>query len=204
MWFKRTYYDEASKVPFIISWPGVIPGSRRISQVVSLVDLYPTLCELADTKHNFSQQGFDGHSFAKLLLGADVGMEWKDEAICEYLGEGILQPMRMLRSGRYKYVHVNGSEPQLFDMLDDPNEMRNLSALPELKEIEAALRKRILQGWDAEALVDQVMQSQQNRIRLIEALSQGVQTSWDWKPRVDPSKQYVRYNSQLENQINRL
>jgi len=47
---KRYPYDESSRVPFLIQWPRRIPPNRRLNTLFSTIDIYPTLCSLANTK----------------------------------------------------------------------------------------------------------------------------------------------------------
>ena len=45
----------------------------------------------------------------------------------EYLGEGMIEPTRMVRKGQYKYITVNGYPPLLFDVAGDPDESTNIA-----------------------------------------------------------------------------
>lgn len=198
MWFKRTFYDECAKVPLIVSWPSVLPGNKRNTSVVSLVDLLPTLCELCLADQLMEKQSLrDGDSFCELLTGNEEN--WKDEAVLEYCGEGVLEPMRMLRRGKHKYIYIQNQRSLLFDLKEDPQERLNLSGRPELRSAEDSLRDRIFDGWDPEIIKQAIIQSQQSRIILNNALSKGRQFSWDFDPSEDPAQQYVRSNSQIEN-----
>jgi choline-sulfatase len=122
MWFKRTFFDEAAKVPMIVSLPGY-RQKRVVREVVSLVDLFPTLCELGgiDLDKRVREE-MDGHSLVGLITGRDLG--WVNEAYLEYCGEGAIRPMRMLRAGKYKYVYVEGLPALLFDLERDPHSGR--------------------------------------------------------------------------------
>jgi choline-sulfatase len=199
MWFKRTFYEDAARVPLIVARPGAAAG-RRIREVVSLVDLFPTLLDLAGLP---VPEGLDGHSFAGAL---DAGLkEWKDSAIIEYLGEGAVRPMRALRRGRFKYVYVDDYPPLLFDLDADPHEQRNLAgqanlaatdatlrSSASLRSTRAELRAALMRDWDPKATTECVLRSQQERLLLREALGVGRKYPWDFQPFFDASKQYVR------------
>lgn len=175
MWFKRTFYEWSTRVPMIISRPGDRQG-RRVRQVVSLVDLLPTLLEIAGLPP--AEHMTDGQSFAGLLDGTLP--DWKDSAVIEYMGEGAIRPLRCIRRGRYKYVCVPDCPSALFDLEADPLEQHNLSGRPELSDVEADLRKAVLDGIDLEALDKAIRRSQQDRLMMVEALSKGKQHPWAW------------------------
>jgi choline-sulfatase len=175
MWFKRTFHEWSARVPLIVYKPGARRG-HRVPQVVSLVDVFPTLLDWAGLPP--AEHPLDGRSFAAGLHGDLAG--WKDCAIIEYMGEGLLAPMRCIRAGRYKYVHVHGYPPLLFDLQTDPLETHNLAARPELAETGARLRTAALKDFDPAAVHAAVLRSQQERLLIWEALSQGEPHPWAW------------------------
>jgi choline-sulfatase len=182
MWFKRTFYDPATKVPLVISYPEHFHAGKRVSEVVSLVDLGPTFMTLADVPDcDKWVQEMDGDSFEQLLIGDDK--DWKDEMISEYYGEGPVEPMITIRKGRYKYVYVHQHEPLLFDLVKDPHETNNLAYSAEHKQILDEFHDRITSQFDMEKLKKNIILSQQKRILLAESLQKGEKTSWDHKPR---------------------
>jgi len=187
MWFKRTFYDESTRVPLIAVKPGA-PGGRVVPQAVSLVDLFPTILDLAGAP--IPESGLDGHSVAPFFDGDLPG--WKDEAMCEYLGEGPIRPMRSYRHGRYKYVYVHDYAPLLFDMEADPHELRDLAGKPEFASVETAMRETILRGWDPGAQTQAILQSQQERLFISEAMRKGARTAWDFQPFFDATLMYSR------------
>ena len=200
MWFKRTYFDHAAKVPLIVSWPGHFPCGQVRQEVVSLVDVSATFLELgglSDAEEWMAQM--DGDSLLGLLTDAanearpSVQPDWKDEALCEYYGEGAIHSMAALRRGRYKYVYVQGEPPLLFDLIDDPHELRNLADAPDYANICTALRQAI-QPQLMETMDTKVLASQRLRHMLNESLLAGGRNNWGWdfQPFVDASKQYFR------------
>jgi choline-sulfatase len=210
MWFKRTYFENCAKVPLIISWPEEIAFSRNIPQIVSLVDLFPTFYELAgidgtdpysnlpdQKKNNCKNDIIEGNSILPLLF--DRTDEWKDEAILEYCGEGVEEPMRMLRTGQYKYIYVHNNEPVFYDMQNDPLEQHNIAGTSAAEKTEAHMKKRLLQDWDPEKVKEEILNSQKTRKVLNAALHKGIEFSWDYDPPFDAAHSYVRHNSQTEN-----
>ena len=177
MWFKRTFYDGCCRVPLIVRRPG--DGcARRVSSVVSLVDLLPTLLDVADLPA--ATHAVDGHSLAGALNDSTAALP--DRAIVEYFGEGVLQPMRLVRQGRYKYVVVHGESPLLFDMVADPAEQTNLAGRLELAGVEQALRAAVFDNWDPAAARENILASQQARLMICQAEQRGRRRPWDVAP----------------------
>ena len=158
MWRKSSFYEASVRVPLQISWPGHIPTGGRISEVVSLVDLVATLVEIADIPQ---QVPLDGESLLCLMQGKHA--DWRDEAFSEYLAHGVSRPTAMLRKGRYKLHYSLGDPPQLYDILNDPNEFHDLSREPICQSVVKELQTQLLTHWDPVAIEQQVRQSQVER-----------------------------------------
>ena len=191
MWYKRCFFDWSVRVPFIVAWPGTWAGGRIVRRNVSLVDLFPTLLGVAGISAIPEiATRLDGTSLLGLLEGREaIG---PDDVIVEYYGEGAIHPARMLCRGDRKYIHVRGCEPQLYDLGEDPLELNDLADAPELAEICRAMRQRLLAGWDGEEMERRVIESQEIRRMLHQAMGQGKPTRWDYRPDADPSEAYVR------------
>jgi choline-sulfatase len=157
-WSKRLMLEWSGRVPMIISGPGGIPAGKRVAAPVSLADLFPTIMELAQGK---VETPLDGRSILPLLDGKDDGRE--RECVGEYLGEGTIEPIRMVRTGKFKYITVNGYPPQLFDLARDPEETVNVSGSREYAGAEAGLRRRAEVEWDGGALKKAVLANQRER-----------------------------------------
>lgn len=181
MWFKRTFYDQATKVPLIISCPKRFPAGKKVSEVVSLVDLAATFMVLGDVPDRDKWiHEMDGDHLESLLVGKDD--DWKDEVICEYYGEGPIQPLIMLRSGRYKFVYVHEEKPLLFDLVNDPHERNNLADSAEHQAIVKKCYERIFSQFDMEQVKKDIIRSQQERLLVANSLGIGRKSSWDHKP----------------------
>ena len=130
---KTVFYDESSRVPFIITWKGKTPKGTSNILLNTGVDVIPTLCDFAGIK---VPSDLPGKSLKKPALGrAPV---WKREYVvsqnhmvqCEPVDGKKLTPHgRMVRSDRYKYcVYSEGDRREsLIDMKKDPGEMKNLA-----------------------------------------------------------------------------
>ncbi len=183
MWFKRTFHENAVRVPLIVSWPGTLPAGSRRDEVVSLVDLAATILDLAgvpDTAQWIDRM--DGDSFRELLghsLDAPPAPgEWKDEAFCEYYGEGPIEPFAMLRRGRWKYVAVNREAPLLFDLESDPCETMNRATDPAHSFVREQMAAEVDRRVDLQAMSQRVRESQQERLMVHEALTTGEPRLW--------------------------
>ena len=169
-WSKRLLLEWSSRVPLIIRMSTREGAGRRIQQPVSLIDLMPTLADLASAK---SQLAFDGTTLLPLVRG---GPE-TDAAVVvgEYLGEGTIEPMRMIRKGDHKYITVNGYGPQLFDLKEDPEETVNLAGRASYAAVEKDLKELAERNWDAPTLRKSVIRDQQERL-----LVRTMAAKWDY------------------------
>lgn len=79
IWGKATNYEIATRVPLIVSTPQMRAKGEATNALVELVDVYPTLCELAGLP---IPDYLAGKSFAPLL--DDPGQEWKDFALSQF------------------------------------------------------------------------------------------------------------------------
>ncbi|MEE8532663.1 MAG: choline-sulfatase [Alphaproteobacteria bacterium] len=192
MWYKMTFFEWSARVPLIVSAPGRF-AARRVARNVSLVDLLPTLVELAGG--DAPAEALDGLSLFPLLSGDDDGRP--DMVLGEYLGEGATAPCFMVRSGAYKYVASEPDPPQLFDLAADPLELDNLAGRPEHAEIERSLSGEVAARWDARALKARVIESQRRRRLVFTALGHGRPAPWDFEPRRDAAAEYVRNHAVL-------
>ncbi|HEV2126583.1 MAG TPA: choline-sulfatase [Chloroflexota bacterium] len=194
MWFKRTVREWSARVPLLFAGPGISKG-ERVTQNCSLVDLYPTMLDLAgiEMPADFPHR-LDGNSLAPFLRG-DAPADWPDEAIVENNGEATIKPIRALLKGHYKYIYTHERPDELYDLREDPHEWRNLIDDPAYAEVAQELRTRMLDSWDPAETERQVLASQRLRAFLKETQFQGKYTPWDFQPFVDASKQYVRRGS---------
>ena len=160
--------------------------------MVSLVDLLPTLLDLAtDGNPPDYADPLDGASMADLLSGGRANRP--AAAISEYTDMGVCAPARMIRRGRYKYVYVYGQKPQLCDLEADPDELADLSGRVALADEERSLNEAVLRGWDPAAVERDVLQSQRRRLFLKEAARRsGRFPDWSFQACKDDSKRFVR------------
>jgi choline-sulfatase len=192
LWYKMNFFEPACRIPFIVHAPSRF-SPRRVGHAASLVDLLPTLCELAGGNAADFATPLDGTSLVPQMHGA----AGSDEVIGEYLGEGAIAPLLMIKRGRYKFVHSPVDPDQLYDLDEDPDELRNLAAEPDHGARVHAFRGEVQRRWDVPALHSAVLASQQRRHLVYEALRSGRYTPWDFQPLRDASRLYVRNDQDL-------
>jgi choline-sulfatase len=195
LWYKMNFYEPACRVPLIVHAPGRF-APRRVAASASLLDLLPTLAELAaDGAAARYAAPIDGRSLLEDLEGGKV----EREIIGEYLAEGAIAPIVMIRRGRHKFVHSPVDPDQLYDLSSDPNERVNLAARPEAAAVASEFRAEIARRWDLEALHARVLASQQRRHFVYAALRRGRYRPWDFQPLRDASRLYIRNDQELED-----
>jgi choline-sulfatase len=190
LFYKMSFREHASRVPLVVSAPGRFePG--RVREPVSLVDLVPTLADLARPGlAGELARPVDGHSLVPLLEAAPENDE--ATAVGEYLAESTLGPMVMIRRGAWKFIHTASDPDQLFDLETDPLELVNLAEAPEHDAVVRNFRAEVAARWDLEAIDRDVRASQRARLAVFRALQQGAKYAWDFQPARAASKQYTR------------
>lgn len=147
-WGKSNMYEECSKVPMIMSGPG-IPENHVCNTPVSLIDCYQTILHSAGVLNQ--NEGNDAGLPGKSLLETSREQDNPERIIfSEYHAFGATNAVFMLRRGRYKYHYYVGFEPELFDLENDPEETRNLAGEPEFREIIKDLEKELRKIVDPE------------------------------------------------------
>ncbi len=195
LWYKMSFFEGSARVPLIVHAPRHM-AARRVASAVSLVDLAPTLAGFAaDGAEPEGLEDVDGRSLLPHLSGG----QGHDEAIGEYLAEGAIAPMVMIRRGDAKFVHSPVDPDQLDDLGADPDERRNLAAEPAHAAAVSALRTEIAGRWDLAALDAAVRASQRRRRLVAEALTEGADPKWDHQPIRNASRSYIRRYADLDD-----
>ncbi|MCA0423104.1 MAG: sulfatase-like hydrolase/transferase [Proteobacteria bacterium] len=158
LWWKHTFYDQSSKVPLIMSWPGHFKAGTRSSAVVSLHDAAATMLDAMGAP---ALPGSHGRSLAGIASGKTA--TWDDLIFGEYCTDavpdwtgGMAVQQRMVRKGRWKYIEYNGFAPQLFDLDNDPDEVNDLAASSDHQALRAELAALVRQGWNPDAVAERM------------------------------------------------
>jgi len=160
-WCKQTNYNIDTRAPLLIRVPGQSAAPAQSEQLVELVDLYPTLCELADIPVPADMEGM---SLAPLLKDPQVALksavfsQYRERPRVtldgkDYMGYSMV-------TSRYHYVQwhtwdndrqVAGEQVavELYDNEVDPQENTNLAGLPEYADLVERLARQARAGWRA-------------------------------------------------------
>lgn len=134
LWGKSNLYQESVAVPLIMAGPGIAQGT--CDTPVSLLDVSATIPDHFGL--TFDCAGKSLYRIASEPTDPDRPI------LSEYHAAGAVSGAFMLRKGRWKLNHYVGFEPELFDMVGDPEELTNRAMDPAcagvLTEMEAALR----------------------------------------------------------------
>ena len=120
------FYDEAVRVPLVVSWPKRFQSGLRVNGLTELVDLVPTFLEAAGLPVPTRVQG---RSLIPLLTGQRDPSRHRDFVYCEYLNSWTHSDAygTMLRTTTEKIVVYHGTDQgELYDLESDPDEFHNL------------------------------------------------------------------------------
>ncbi len=147
---KMTNFELGARVPLIVSAPGQKTTGQRTRALVELVDLYPTLAELAGLPR---PAHLEGTSFAPLL--AEPERAWKPAAFSQYLRPGPDGVMgRSIRTDRWRYTEWTTAKgarvgTELYDEQRDSAENTNIAGDAKSAEVVAQLAQQLQAGWKA-------------------------------------------------------
>lgn len=141
-------YDEITNIPFVARWPGVIPAGSVSDNLVSHIDVVPTVLhaagrdEMSKTLHGRSMVPMFGDLAQP--LNEEIFMEFGRYEI-DHDGFGGFQPIRCIRNDRYKLVINLLCTDELYDMQDDPEEMNNLIEHLDFSKVRNDLHDRLIE-----------------------------------------------------------
>jgi choline-sulfatase len=149
---KFCLYEGSIGVPLIMAGPG-IPAGRRVQQIASHVDLFPTILEAMGVPLEAEDSDLPGRSLWPALQGEEANVI----GFAEYHAVGSKAGSFMLRDHDWKLIHHVGMPAQLFDLDADPDELHDLGPdHPEVARLEALLRQICdPEAIDARAKADQ-------------------------------------------------
>ena len=193
LWYKMTFFEHACRVPLVVRRPGGDDAAGTTNPThTGLLDIAPTLLDVAGVD---VPDLMDGESVLPLLDGTV-----EDRTVLgEYLGEGAIAPILMIRRGDHKFVFSPADPPQLFDLAADPHELENLAGDDAHAAVVAAFVQEVAERWDAAAIDADVRASQRARQVVDRALRQGRFAAWDYVPQSDATNQYMRNHLDLND-----
>jgi arylsulfatase A-like enzyme len=128
-WFdKRWIFEESLRAPLLVRWPGVVQPGSISSSIVSNIDFAETFLDAAGLEIPADMQG---QSLVSILRGKTPG-NWRTSFYYQYFEYPVphhVRPHYGVVTNRYKLVHFEESDPdawELFDLKEDPNELRSV------------------------------------------------------------------------------
>jgi arylsulfatase A-like enzyme len=124
---KFSLYEGGTRVPFLLSWPGHFTKGKVSNNLVSMLDVFPTLCSAAGVSYGFT----DGIDLGPLLTGQNPNLQhdvlvWDMKAETAVVkGKWKLKTANDLRSARRQFLDVKYGE-YLYNLEEDPGEQRDL------------------------------------------------------------------------------
>ena len=190
LWGILNFFDWAMRVPLLVHAPGRF-AARRVSDNVSLLDLMPTLLDMAtDGKPPTLATEAEGIS---LLPHASGDSTQDDRPIFgEVSAEGCIAPCVMVKQENFKYVHCRTDPPMLFDHASDPAELVNLAQDPAHRTRCDQFESLVQSRWDLERWERELEVSRQRRIAIFETYAQGNPPVWEYAVNNDPWQSYQR------------
>ena len=207
LWYKMNFFEGSARIPLIVHAPQRF-AAQRVATPVSLLDILPPLMELGGITEDLVEP-LAGASLLPRCGSAHVPKDvastkiHEDRAVLgEYMAEGSVAPIVMIRRGSHKFVHCPADPDQLYDLATDPNELTNLARDAAFASTVEAFRNEVETRWNLEQLTTEVIADQTRRRFIDRSLRQGTFTPWDFTPPRDSSQEYMRNHLDL-NKVER-
>jgi len=192
LWYKMSFFEGSMRVPMVFHAPKYF-AANNFSAPASILDLAPTLIELAggDQAQEVSEHG------QSLLPSLQEGQAPNHSVCGEYVGEGSIDPMLMIRQDDWKFNYCEVDAPQLFNLKDDPFEQSNLADQASHQTEVQNFIDQVHQRWNVSQLRNDVLLSQRQRRLVYQGLRQGEFQPWDFQPSQDATTRYMRNHLDL-------
>ena len=143
------FYDACVRVPFIMRWPGRIPAGTVVDAPVQLHDIAATVTTAAQCPPAYREEErkLCGHDLLPLVHGERD--EVRDDTVCLYRNTGINRLTRDWSPPLDASMLIHGDQRgrprgELYDMIQDPNELTNLWERPSHREVRETLCGRLM------------------------------------------------------------
>jgi arylsulfatase A-like enzyme len=123
-WAKRSLWEDGTRVPVVVIAPGH-KAAQKTNRPAELLDIFPTLLELAGLPKDETQEG---QSLVPLMKNPQ--REWKHPAITSF-GLGNYS----IRSTHFRFIQYFDGSQELYDLRNDPHEWKNLIDNPKMKQV---------------------------------------------------------------------
>jgi N-acetylglucosamine-6-sulfatase len=135
---KNCIYESCTRVPMIISYPKVTKSKMESTELVTNVDLAPTIADLTGITIPVK---VDGMSLVPLLK--DPKLNLRDDFLLEVRYPKDDLEITAVRTDTHKYSELSSGEKELYDLKKDPDEMENVADKKEYNEVQTTLAKRL-------------------------------------------------------------
>jgi choline-sulfatase len=148
LWLKNVLLENAARVPLIMAGAGLAKG-KTVDAPISHVDMVATMLEIAGAQKPAKARGRSlAHSVPEFTYS-----ESHSESNCT--------GSFMLRKGDWKYLYFTGDVPLLFNLKDDPGELRNLAGRPETAAVQGELHQHLTSLVDPDAVTRRAFETQE-------------------------------------------
>ena len=172
LWSKPPMHEWSAKIPMILMPTAAAQTHhQRDDRLAELRDIMPTLLELCGLP---IPDTVEGHSLVSATL--------REHLYCEHFDDE--KAMRMIRSGAHKLIwYPVGNRIQLFDVLQDPQEMRDVADDPRMADVRARMTQMLvdeLYGSDEKWLRDGELVGEADRV-LEPLVNRGLSGQRGWR-----------------------
>ena len=144
IWGKATNFELSTRAPLIVVDPRMKAAGSKTDALVEFVDIYPTLCQLANLPF---PEHLEGTGFAALL--DEPQLPWKRAAFSQFPSKGYMG--RSIRTSQYRLTRwTRNNKPggiELYDHKNDPQENINIANNPENAKLVKQLTDQLKAGW---------------------------------------------------------
>lgn len=159
LWWKSSMYEASVSVPLIMAGADV-PAGNVVCTNVSLIDCFPTIVDAVGAEPSAGDRGLPGTSLWELAEQPDQPRT----VFSEYHTVYSQSAAYMIRDERYKYVHFVDHRPQLFDLQEDPDELRDIAADEGYADILRTMDRQFRAILDPEAIDQEAKADQRRRL----------------------------------------
>lgn len=127
-WSKKNPYDASIHIPALFRWPAGLPAGREVDSLLGMTDIFPTLCELAGVP---VPRSVEGVSHAAHIRGEAEGSPVSSQFLMnfskwfDWMKDGA--EWRGVRTQNHTYVERLDGRVELYDLIQDPWQQRNLA-----------------------------------------------------------------------------
>jgi arylsulfatase A-like enzyme len=139
---KHCMLESAIRIPLIFSMPNTEYADTSSDALVENIDILPTALSLCGLKLPKTNTPVNGKSLEPVFQGAKI----KGHVFSEYYHS--LDPTRMIRNEKYKFIYTLDDINELYDIENDPEEKYNLCMYPAYAAIAKEMEKQVLKDWD--------------------------------------------------------